>query len=397
MDLHRELRCHVRAVAEQLLQNVRYVRDEIDRVVPHDHNPRAIALGRLFIDRLVDSRGHWSGHIGFSLPVPLFERTFIGMARIRLEAVSVGTMSTVAHDAPSTSRAEVKTSRLAAYIALTKPRIIELLLVTTVPTMVVAKRGLPSLWLMTATVIGGALAAGGANAVNMWWDRDIDAVMKRTSRRPLVTGAITPNAAITFACLLVAASFVWLTVFVNLLSAMLALSAALFYVLVYTVWLKRNYTSNIVIGGAAGAVPVLVGWAAVTNRVDLPPLVMFAIIFVWTPPHFWALAFRYREDYRRAHVPMLPAVNTLAYTAKHILAYTLLLWALSLVLVPIAQLGAVYWVVAVTSGAVFTAFALRLLRDHNEKTAMALFHYSITYLTLLFAAMAVDQLVSLGS
>lgn len=302
-------------------------------------------------------------------------------------------MSTVAHDTPSATRARAKTSRLAAYVALTKPRIIELLLVTTVPTMVVAERGLPSIWLMVATVIGGALAAGGANAINMWWDRDIDAVMKRTSRRPLVTGAVSPTAALTFACSLVAASFVWLWLTVNLLSAVLALSAALFYVFIYTVWLKRNYTSNIVIGGAAGAVPVLVGWSAVTNSVDLAPIVMFAIIFVWTPPHFWALAFRYREDYRRAHVPMLPVVNTLAYTAKQILAYTLLVWALSLVLVPIAQLGVIYWVAAVVSGAVFTAYAVRLLRDHNEKTAMALFHYSITYLTVLFGAMAVDQLV----
>ena len=200
------------------------------------------------------------------------------------------------------------------FVALTKPRIIELLLVETVPAMIVAKRGLPSVWLMVATVIGGTLAAGGANAINMYVDRDIDAVMERTKGRPLVTGIVKPTEALVFALVLEAVAFVWLWYFVNLLSAVLAVSAMLFYVFIYTLWLKRRSASNIVIGGAAGAVPVLVGWTAVTNSLDLTvgrnwaPIVLFAIIFYWTPPHFWALAIKYKDDYETADVPMLPVV-----------------------------------------------------------------------------------------
>jgi protoheme IX farnesyltransferase len=192
-------------------------------------------------------------------------------------------------------------STVGAYVALTKPRIIELLLVTTLPTMVVARRGLPSLWLMLATLIGGTLAAGGANAISMVVDRDIDRLMNRTKHRPLVTGAMSPRAALIFALSLEVGAFVELWLTVNLLSALLAVSATLFYVFVYTLWLKRRSSQNIVIGGAAGAVPVLVGWAAVTNSLSWAPVVLFAIIFIWTPPHFWALAVRYKEDYAAAH------------------------------------------------------------------------------------------------
>jgi protoheme IX farnesyltransferase len=201
-------------------------------------------------------------------------------------------------------------ARVGAYVALTKPRIIELLLITTLPTMIVAERGLPPAWLMAATLLGGALAAGGANAINMFVDRDIDKLMHRTSKRPLVTGAVTPRAALTFAITLEVAAFIELWAWVNLLSAILAISATLFYVFVYTLWLKRTSSQNIVIGGAAGAVPVLVGWAAVTDSLSWTPVVMFAIIFVWTPPHFWSLAVKYKDDYRAASVPMLPAVAT---------------------------------------------------------------------------------------
>jgi len=246
---------------------------------------------------------------------------------------------------------------------------------------------------MVATVIGGTLAAGGANAINMWCDRDIDAVMKRTARRPLVQGTITPPSALKFALGVEAAAVIWLTLFVNVLSAALALGAAVFYVFVYTLWLKRSSPSNIVIGGAAGAVPVLVGWAAVTNSVGLAPLVMFAIIFFWTPPHFWALAFKYRDDYRSVDVPMLPAVASIEYTATQILGYTIILWSLTLYLIPTADMGVVYASAAVILGAVFTYYAVRLMRTRTERSAMALFHFSITYLTLLFAAMAVDQFV----
>lgn len=305
-------------------------------------------------------------------------------------------MSTLVGDLDTAAPRPVARGRVRAFIALTKPRIIELLLITTVPTMVVAQRGLPPLGLVAVTVAGGTLAAAGANAINMWWDRDIDARMRRTAHRPLVQGTISPPEALVFALALEAAAFIVLATFVNLLAAGLALGAAAFYFGIYTMWLKRSSSSNIVIGGAAGAVPVLVGWAAVTGRIDLAPLVMFAIIFVWTPPHFWALAFKYREDYRAAEVPMLPAVASFAYTAKQIVAYTVVLWVLSLVLAPVAHLGLIYWVAAVVGGGLFTAQAIRLLRARTERAAMALFHGSITYLTVLFTAMAVDQLLPLS-
>jgi heme o synthase len=290
--------------------------------------------------------------------------------------------------APVSMRAKV-----AAYVALTKPRIIELLLVTTVPAMVVANRGLPSGWLILATVAGGALAAGGANAVNMYVDRDIDRLMERTKGRPLVTGAVTPRAALVFATILQVASFVLLWGTVNLLSATLALSATVFYVGVYTVWLKRTSDQNIVIGGAAGAVPVLVGWAAVTGSLGWAPWILFGIIFAWTPPHFWALAIRYREDYAAADVPMLPVVRSLRATARQIVFYTVLMWAISLVFVPVADMGAIYAVPAGALGAVFTWKGFRLTRSLDARSAMRLFGWSITYLTALFAAIAVDQLI----
>jgi protoheme IX farnesyltransferase len=287
-------------------------------------------------------------------------------------------------------------SRAGAYVALTKPRIIELLLVTTLPTMVVAARGLPSGWLALDTLIGGTLAAGGANAINMVVDRDIDRLMKRTANRPLVTGQLEPGPALAFALALEVLAFVELATLVNLLSAVLALSATLFYVFVYTLWLKRTSSQNIVIGGAAGAVPVLVGWAAVTGSLGVAPLVIFAVVFFWTPPHFWALALRYRDDYAAADVPMLPVVTSFAATARQIVLYTAVLWAVSLAVGPAAGLGAIYWIAAVVLGGAFLALSTRLARDGGPARAMGLFGYSITYLTLLFAAMAVDTLVRHG-
>jgi heme o synthase len=282
------------------------------------------------------------------------------------------------------------------YVALTKPRIIELLLVTTVPTMVVAERGLPSVWLMLATVVGGTLAAGGANAINMYVDRDIDKLMKRTQNRPLASGRLEPRRALIFAVTLEVLAFAFLWATVNLLSAVLAVSACLFYVFVYTLWLKRTSKSNIVIGGAAGAAPVLIGWSAVTNSLDWAPVVLFAVIFYWTPPHFWALAIRYRDDYAAADVPMLPVVASLRTTAVRILLYTLLLWALTLVFAPVADMGGVYVAAALVLGAVFTWYAVRLVRDRDPKAAMRVFTWSISYITLLFGAMAVDQLLRSG-
>ena len=283
--------------------------------------------------------------------------------------------------------------RVAGYVALTKPRIVELLLVSTVPTMVVANHGIPSGWLILNTVIGGALAAGGANAINMYVDRDIDAVMDRTKNRPLVTGLIAPRAALTFAIGLEVLAFAWLWSWVNLLSAVLGVAACLFYVFVYTLWLKRTSTRNIVIGGAAGAVPVLIGWSSVTNSLGWAPVVLFAVMFYWTPPHFWALAVKYKDDYASADVPMLPSVVSLRTTAVRILLYTLVLWALTLLFSPVAGMGHIYLASAFVLGGIFTWLAVKLLRDPTTRRAMQVFTYSITYITLLFGSMAVDQLV----
>ena len=278
-------------------------------------------------------------------------------------------------------------------MALTKPRIIELLLVTTLPTMFVARRGVPSVSLMALTMVGGALAAGGANAFNMVLDRDIDRVMHRTRNRPLVTGELTPGRATAFATLLEIGAFVELWRTVNLLSAVLAISATAFYVLVYTILLKRTSSQNIVIGGAAGAVPVLVGWAAVTGRLTWAPVVLFLVIFIWTPPHFWSLAIRYREDYAAANVPMLPVVATFKRTARQILLYSVLLVACTLFFAAVGHMGVFYVVAAALLGVGFVAMAVRLQRQTTERAAMAMFRYSITYLTLLFAAMAADVVI----
>ena len=284
--------------------------------------------------------------------------------------------------------------KLKAYAALTKPRIIELLLVTTLPTMVVADRGIPKWWLIVATLVGGALSAGGANAANMVVDRDIDAVMHRTRHRPIVTGAVTPRAAAIFAVLLEAAAFVLLWRAVNLFSALLALGAALFYVFVYSIGLKRRSTQNIVIGGAAGAVPVLVGWTAVTDHLAWPAVVLFAMIVIWTPSHFWALALRYRDDYKAASVPMLPAVAPFDRVSRQIIVYSVALVACSFLFGVVDHSGWIYWAAAGLAGALYLADAVRLRREEGtSKSAMRLFTYSITYVTVVFVAMAVDVLV----
>jgi protoheme IX farnesyltransferase len=287
---------------------------------------------------------------------------------------------------------------LKGYVALTKPRIIELLLVTTVPTMIVAANGFPRAWLIVATLIGGTLAAGGANAFNMVIDRDIDAIMERTKRRPLVTGVMSARSATVFAFALEILAFAVLAIWVNQLSAWLAVAATAFYVVVYTLILKRRSKQNIVIGGAAGAVPVLIGWAAVTNSLGWTPVLLFAVVFIWTPPHFWALAVRYRDDYQAAHVPMMPVVASLRRTTFEILVYSVLLWALTLLIGPSAHLGWVYGVSATVLGGLFTFYAFRLYTHAREDRAdvaeaMRLFHFSITYLSALFILMAVDVLV----
>jgi protoheme IX farnesyltransferase len=289
---------------------------------------------------------------------------------------------------------------LRTYVALTKPRIIELLLVTTIPTMVLAQQslrpGLPSIWLMAAVIIGGTMAAGGANAINQFIDRDIDDIMRRTRHRPLPRHAVAPRNALMFGIALSMVSFAWLALTVNLLSALLATSAIGFYVFVYTLWLKRSTPQNIVIGGAAGCVPVLVAWAAVTGSIGVPAIVLFGIVFYWTPPHFWALALRYKGDYETARVPMMPVVRGEAETARQIVLYSLLLVAVSLLLFPAAEMGLIYLLSAVLLGAAFVWYALRVLRNVADgRAAINLFRFSISYLTLLFAAVAVDSLIRL--
>ena len=285
------------------------------------------------------------------------------------------------------------TSKFGGYIALTKPRIIELLLITTVPTMIMAQGGWPRTSLVLITLLGGTLAAGGANAINMVVDRDIDKLMPRTQGRPLVTGLLQPRQAMVFAIALEIAAFAVLWTWANFLSAVLALSATLFYVFVYTMWLKRTSTQNIVIGGAAGAVPVLVGWAAVQNNVTWTPVVLFVIMFLWTPPHFWALAIRYADDYRAANVPMLPAVATMEVTVRKMVMYTALMATSTLVLWPVAELGLVYGISAVVLGALFLWGTIDLGRNPTPQRSMRVFGYSITYVTLLFAAMTIDVFV----
>ncbi len=284
--------------------------------------------------------------------------------------------------------------RARAFVALTKPRIIELLLITTVPTMVAAAGGWPSYRLMAATLVGGALSAGGANAANMYLDRDIDSLMRRTAHRPLVTGAVTPRSAIVFSVVLELAAFATLWLAVNLLCAVLALGAALFYVCIYTALLKRNSAQNIVIGGAAGAVPVLVGWAAVQGSLGWAPLLLFALVFLWTPPHFWALAIRYRDDYARASVPMMPVVKSLRLTSWQVFAYSLATVAVSAGFGAVDHMHWLYWGVALAAGAVFVWLCAQLLtaRGATEATAMRVFHWSITYLSLVFVAVAIDVL-----
>jgi protoheme IX farnesyltransferase len=286
--------------------------------------------------------------------------------------------------------------RIQAYIALTKPRIIELLLVTTVPAMVLAARGLPGGWLLVATLVGGSLAAGSANTINCYVDRDIDQVMHRTRSRPLVRHQVAPRAALIFGLVLGVLATVELGLTTNWLSAWLADGAIAFYVFVYTIGLKRRTPSNIVIGGAAGCFPVLIGWSAVTGTVGWSAVLLFVIVFMWTPPHFWALAMRFRDDYAAAGVPMLPVVATPVAVARRIVAYSWLMVLASLALVPVGHLGLIYLVSAAVTGGWFVLEAHALLARATagrDPRPMRLFHLSITYLTLLFLAIAIDQLV----
>ncbi|GAB3442685.1 heme o synthase [Actinophytocola sediminis] len=301
----------------------------------------------------------------------------------------------VAHDASRGTRRR-RRDVLLAYVALTKPRIIELLLVTTVPAMMLAERGIPSPWLVFATLFGGTMAAGSANALNCVVDADIDAVMKRTSTRPLPRHQVPPRHALIFGVVLGVLSFAWLWPTTNLLAAGMAVGAILFYVLIYTLVLKRRTAQNIVWGGAAGCMPVVIGWSAVTGGIEWPALVMFGVIFFWTPPHFWALAMKFKDDYARAGVPMLPVVTTADRVVRQILTYSWVMVLWTLLLVPAA--GWVYATFAVGVGGWFLVVAHRLyaaVRRGEPGKPMKLFHLSNTYLTLVFVALAVDSALSL--
>ncbi|MCM2387446.1 heme o synthase [Streptomyces albipurpureus] len=290
-------------------------------------------------------------------------------------------------------------ARVGAFVALTKPRIIELLLLSTIPVMFAAQRGVPDVLLVVYVVAGGYFSAGGANALNMYIDRDIDAVMSRTAGRPIVTGMVSPREALVFGITLAVGSTVWLGLLVNTLSAALALMGLLFYVFVYTLGLKRRTAQNIVWGGLAGCVPVLVGWAAVTNSLSWSALVLFLVVFFWTPPHYWPLSMKVREDYRKAGVPMLPVTEGDLAVARQIVVYSWAMVAVSLLFWPVAPTTWLYPIAAALLGAVWLREAHGLYARAKAGLAgadlreMRLFHWSITYLTLLFVVVAVDSLL----
>ncbi len=334
-------------------------------------------------------------HVGMSAAIWATVVTLAIVARREPDLAVEGPITGEGHatdEAPSEDRPALRDT-ITAYVRLTKPRIIVLLLITTVPAMVLADRGIPSLWLIAATLIGGTIAAGSANSINMYLDRDIDQVMRRTRERPLPAHQVSPEHALTFGFWLGAGSFLFLTMTVNVLAAALSLSAIAFYVFVYTMWLKRSTVQNIVIGGAAGAVPALVGWAAVTGSVGLPAWILFAIVFVWTPPHFWALSMRFSGDYAAAGVPMMPVVRGEDETRKQIFLYSLVLFGTTLLLWPIADMGPIYLVAAVVLGGIFVYRALVLWRRPEPDASWRVFTYSIVYLAALFGAVALDAIV----
>lgn len=289
-------------------------------------------------------------------------------------------------------------SKARAYFALTKPRVIELLLISTVPTMILAQQGIPNLWLVLGVLFGGALSAGSANAFNCYIDVDIDRVMGRTKNRPLVTGELSLREAYVFAWVLGIVSVAFFAVFVNLLSALLTLAAILFYVFVYTLGLKRRTPQNIVWGGAAGAMPALIGWSAVTNEISLAAVALFLIIFLWTPPHYWPLSIRYQDDYRNANVPMLPVVSKSEVVTGQIVLYSWAYFAATLLLIPVANMGFIYSTIAIVTGIWFMLESYKLASataSNSEPNPMRLFHGSISHLTLLFLAIAIDPLINL--
>jgi heme o synthase len=306
------------------------------------------------------------------------------------------TMTAGAASAAPEARPHSLGRTIRAYVALTKPRVLELLLVTTVPVMILAQGGFPDIWLVLATVLGGSMSAGSAAAFNMYLDRDIDAHMQRTVNRPLVTGEVSPRGALVFAWTLAAASTVWLWLTTNWLAAVLSAAAIFFYVVIYTMILKRRTEQNIVWGGIAGCFPVLIGWSAVTGSLSWTPMILFALVFLWTPPHYWPLSMKYKEQYDEVDVPMLGATRSGSQVGLQVILYAWATVACSLLLIPVAGMGLVYTASALVFGGWFIYESHRLYTRAvrgTEPRPMRVFHASITYLTLLFVAIAIDPLL----
>jgi protoheme IX farnesyltransferase len=396
MFAHRIMAIVVTALVVWCVVRARTMRPRSERLVRLATTTLALLVAQILVGgaNVLSGLAPWAraAHVGLSA---LIWAAVVALAMAaRQEPVGHGLepeRADGAADAPPAGASLGDTVR--AYVALTKPRIIVLLLIITVPAMVLAAGTVPPLGLIAATLLGGTLAAGAANAMNMYLDRDIDQIMKRTRHRPLPEHAVTPDAALRFGFVLAAFAYAFLAITVNVLAAALALAAIAFYVFVYTMWLKRSTDQNIVIGGAAGAVPVLVGWAAVTGSVALPAVVLFAVVFVWTPPHFWALALRMREDYAAAGVPMLPVVRGEDETRRQIFLYSLALFGTTLVLIPVASMGPIYGATAVALGGAFVYRCLRLWRAPTQDRSWQVFKLSLLYLAGLFAAVALDALV----
>ncbi len=397
MFAHRVLAILVAALVLWLSVRARTMRERSDRLVRLSTLAVVLFVGQIAVGgiNVITELSTWPRALHVAMSAAIWA-TVVALAVVaRREPVVVGRGTAAADEveAPEVAEPASLGDTVTAYIRLTKPRIIVLLLITTVPAMVLAEGGFPSLWLVLATLVGGSLAAGAANAINMYLDRDIDEVMRRTRSRPLPAHQMPTERALAFGFWLGAFSFLFLSVTVNVLAATLSLAAIAFYVVVYTMWLKRSTTQNIVIGGAAGAAPALIGWAAVTGSLALPAWILFAIVFVWTPPHFWALALRFSGDYAAAGVPMLPVVKGEDETRRQIFLYSLVLFGTTLLLAPTAGLGPIYLATAVVLGGVFVYRALVLWRTASADRSWRLFSYSIVYLAALFGAVALDAIV----
>ena len=396
MFAHRVLAILVAALALWLVVRARTMRVRSDRLVRLSTLAGALFVCQIAVGgiNVITELSTWPRALHVAMSAAIWA-TIVALAVVARREPVVATGAGTSDELGSAALPEPASlgDTVTAYFRLTKPRIIVLLLITTVPAMVLAEGGLPSPWLVLATLVGGSLAAGAANAINMYLDRDIDEVMRRTRSRPLPAHQVPAERALAFGFWLGAFSFLFLGVTVNVLAATLSLAAIAFYVVVYTMWLKRSTTQNIVIGGAAGAAPALIGWAAVTGSLALPAWILFAIVFVWTPPHFWALALRFSGDYAAAGVPMLPVVKGDDETRRQIFLYSLVLFGTTLLLAPTAGLGPIYLATAVVLGGVFVYRALVLWRSASADRSWRLFTYSIVYLAALFGAVALDAVV----